>query len=320
MSYCSLLHKASRGRPGEESGRRAAGHAGNVRCQDRPMVPSATQLLGWGVMKRLPLLVCLLCLLTAVASACRSAAPGSTATPQMPKPTAPSPAAVQAGAESAQSSFKTLGGRVIGMAESGEFDSYDKPGAPGAEAFGDNFTGSDRKAAKLSIVAGSAEHFDSIQELIESLETDDDMLGRQPPVSRAPTSRRVSEERRNVSVLGLLAAASREDDNDFHLIICDDPTASAGDQFCFNVEVSGLPASGPHKSRLRMARTQFSSLLNNNLPGNSYRFYSPAIPVRVTGSLFYDVSHKPGAVGPKKFRPETAWEIHPVTEIVEREE
>ena len=36
----------------------------------------------------------------------------------------------------------------------------------------------------------------------------------------------------------------------------------------------------------------------------------------VCGSLFYDISHSPGTVGPQGLRPGTAWEIHPVTSIV----
>jgi hypothetical protein len=37
--------------------------------------------------------------------------------------------------------------------------------------------------------------------------------------------------------------------------------------------------------------------------------------VKVTGSLFFDVDHKAGSVGPTGMRPKTAWEIHPVSDI-----
>jgi hypothetical protein len=37
--------------------------------------------------------------------------------------------------------------------------------------------------------------------------------------------------------------------------------------------------------------------------------------VTVEGSLFYDVDHAPGAVGPRDMKPTTAWEIHPITQI-----
>jgi hypothetical protein len=35
----------------------------------------------------------------------------------------------------------------------------------------------------------------------------------------------------------------------------------------------------------------------------------------VTGSLFFDVDHPAGAVGPQGHRPQTAWEIHPISSI-----
>jgi hypothetical protein len=48
------------------------------------------------------------------------------------------------------------------------------------------------------------------------------------------------------------------------------------------------------------------------------RFEDP-VPVLVTGSLFYDIDHKPGVVGsftPPRRVPATAWEVHPIIEIV----
>jgi hypothetical protein len=35
----------------------------------------------------------------------------------------------------------------------------------------------------------------------------------------------------------------------------------------------------------------------------------------VTGSLFFDMDHLAGVVGTGEFKPQTAWEIHPVTSI-----
>jgi len=146
------------------------------------------------------------------------------------------------------------------------------------------------------------------------------MIERDPPVSRSAKSRRVAEEKRNVQVDGGLCAASREDDNDFHLIVCDDPDVPEDERYCLNVEVSGLPASGAYRARLVAAREQFVGLVGGNPPGSKYRFYEPCIPVRIRGPLFYDISHPPGAVGPSKLRPDTAWEIHPVESIAERPE
>jgi hypothetical protein len=58
-------------------------------------------------------------------------------------------------------------------------------------------------------------------------------------------------------------------------------------------------------------------MLKNELPnGSSYRKYNHPIPVIVEGSLFFDIDHVAGVVGPQGMRPTTAWEIHPITKLV----
>lgn len=242
-------------------------------------------------------------------------------TAQPPRPAAASHPAARA-AEAPQTTV-TPSGRTITIRQSDELDEYEDPVAPAARvaraAESDIFAGTARKTAKTTLVSGTAEEFDSVQALWSSLEPDEDMIHRDPPISHASTSRRVREERRRVSVVALLCAASREDDNDYHAILCDDPHATAPDErYCLNVEVSGLPRSGAYVARLTAARQQFSDILGGNLPGSRYAFYEPPIPVLVTGSLFYDIDHRPGAVGPSALRPDTAWEIHPVETIAER--
>jgi hypothetical protein len=52
------------------------------------------------------------------------------------------------------------------------------------------------------------------------------------------------------------------------------------------------------------------------LPSRSYFRPDPPVPIRVTGSLFWDVDHEdPPYVGPNDFKPKTAWEIHPISDI-----
>jgi hypothetical protein len=215
----------------------------------------------------------------------------------------------------------TPSGKSIQVVDTGEVDSYESDAVASdvvARLSGDNFEGTARRAAKLSISSGALETFGSVQELFDTLEADDDMINRQPKISHSATSRRVSEERRNVSIDTLLVAASREDDNDFHLIVCDEPTAAPEERFCLNVEISGLPTGGVHKAKLTAARNQFKAIVGGQVPGSRYVTYAPPIAVTVSGSLFYDISHPPGAVGPKAFKPATSWEIHPITAIVER--
>jgi hypothetical protein len=47
----------------------------------------------------------------------------------------------------------------------------------------------------------------------------------------------------------------------------------------------------------------------------SYFRPQPPVPVRVTGSLFWDVDHENELVGPADFKPTSAWEIHPISAI-----
>lgn len=255
--------------------------------------------------------VVLLVVLVSIAAGCRA----STRSPA----TSPS-AGIGVASAAPQPVVATLaiGGRSFAIRQSDERDPGETPPSGiGAAAPSEVFAGKARKASKLSLVEAPLETFGTVEELWHSLEDDDEMIGRQPPISRGPTSRRVAEEKRLVKVDALLCAASREDDNDFHLIICDDPKASADSRYCLNVEISGLPSAGIYRAPLKKARDEFSSLLQGNLPGDRYQFYDP-IPVTVVGALFYDIDHRPGQVGPAALRPDTSWEVHPIKSIVFR--
>src|SRR5262249_7451291 len=104
---------------------------------------------------------------------------------------------------------------------------------------------------------------------------------------------------------------------DFHLIIGRNPKSSA---MYMTMEISGLP---PKKSKsfknIQRARDAFKGFFGAKLPGPSYHFYRPPIPVEIEGSLFFDITHaKGGHPGPQDLRPHipTIWEVHPVTKIV----
>ena len=206
-----------------------------------------------------------------------------------------------------------------------QVDPYDKPvsrraiaaaRAPAAVA-GDSFRGTSRKAAKLSIVPGKPDEFDDLKKLIKDLPDDADMADHDPPITTKPNSDRVPEEKRNVRVEAFLYAASREDDNDFHLIIGRNSERSPS--MYMTVELSGLPPkSSKHFSRLSKARNAYKTFFADNMPGTTYDFYDPPIPVTVEGSLFFDMSHahgsKPGPASLRKDIP-TIWEIHPISKI-----
>jgi hypothetical protein len=174
----------------------------------------------------------------------------------------------------------------------------------------DNFAGHDRKVAKTSIADAPDQSFANLGALLESLPKDSDMLNHDPEITEDADSDRVDEEKRNVTVPAFLYATKKEADNDYHLIL---GTNDAG-QF-MTAEVSGLPPAGNIRARLKVARDAFKQFFSGQPIGTSYKKFDPPIPVRISGSLFFDVDHPAGVVGPEPFKPKTAWEIHPVTSI-----
>jgi len=208
-----------------------------------------------------------------------------------------------------------------------EVDPYDAPvavteiptfEAPKPAPTGDAFRGKSRKAAKISIADAGTESFDDLRDLITSLPSEDSMVNHQPLITTNQNSERVTEEMRSVRVRAYLYAASREDDNDFHLIVGRDPEASPS--LYMTMEISGLPPkSSSHFVRLKGARDAYNAFFGSDLPGTSYDFYDPPIPIEIEGSLFFDMSHATGSrPGPQSLRDNmpVIWEIHPVSAIV----
>lgn len=186
---------------------------------------------------------------------------------------------------------------------------------------GDNFKGTARKAAKLSLATAKTEQFSDVKDLIASLAPESDMKNHKPPITTVATSNRVKEEKRNIQVSAFIYAASREDDNDFHLIVGRDPDKSP--EMYMTMELSGLPPSSSASSKkLKAARDAFKKFFDDNfegdLPGLSYDFYDPPIAVEVEGSLFFDMTHASGSrPGPKslKSRMPVIWEVHPISKM-----
>jgi hypothetical protein len=210
-----------------------------------------------------------------------------------------------------------------------ELDVYEKgamgpglaPAAAAAAPAGDNFGGTARKAAKLSISAAKTENFADVKALIKTLPAESTMIHHNPPIGIGATSKRVKEEERNVHVTAFMYAASREADNDFHLIIGLGPNITP--DMYMTMELSGLPpANSAAFPKLKAARDAFKSFftsIGGQLPGTTYDFYHPPIPVQIDGSLFFDMSHASGGrPGPPslKSRMPVIFEVHPITKIV----
>ena len=184
-----------------------------------------------------------------------------------------------------------------------------------AAAAGDSFQGTSRKAAKLSISSAPIEKFTDIKDLIDTLESHSKMQKHKPKITTAATSNRVAEEDRNVVVDAFLWAASREDDNDFHLIVGREPGKK---RLFLTMEISGLPpASAKSRKKIESARNAFKKIVKQ-LPGTGYDFYDPPRKIKIGGSLFWDASHATGPrPGPKDLRPDmpVVWEVHPITSM-----
>lgn len=177
------------------------------------------------------------------------------------------------------------------------------------------FRGHDRKGPKTSIASASKETFSSIEALTATLPSDQIMRNHTPPLEET-TDTRFPEERRNVKVTAWIYAIKYEADQDWHIILGTNPTDTTPTYF--NAEVSGLPANNsPAYQKLKKVREDLAEMFGFDLPASGYWEYEP-VAVVVEGSLFYDIDHPPGAVGPAGTKPTTAWEIHPITKIREQ--
>jgi len=187
----------------------------------------------------------------------------------------------------------------------------------------DDFGGTDRKAAKLSVSDAETESFDNVSDLIATLPAESKMKAHKPPISTAATSGRVKEEDRNIHVDAFIYAASREKDNDFHLIVGMDPDGDT--EMYMTMEISGLPDEGDDSfAQIKSARDEFKQFFEDNsltLPPMTYDFYNPPLKVTIEGSLFFDMTHakgggpRPGPSSLKGHMP-VIWEVHPVSTIV----
>jgi hypothetical protein len=208
-----------------------------------------------------------------------------------------------------------------------EMDEYDEPmaladmleTAPAKQRkIGDTFQGTSRRASKLSIPDALVEECVDLLDLIDSLPSKEQMVNHLPPVTNDKDSKRVFEERRNVRLRVWLYAASREEDNEFHLILGRAPGIMP--ESFMTMELAGLPRSDSNAfARLKATRDAYKRFFGNKMPGGGYHFYEPPIPVEIEGALFFDISHAHGTPpGPKKLRDRmpTVWEVHPITNIV----
>lgn len=185
------------------------------------------------------------------------------------------------------------------------------------------YAGCARRIAKVSLVPeaeAATELYTSIADFKRNALDANHMLdafmrnGIEPRLRTGANHDRHPSERRNVAIDVLLYAVKHEPDNDYHLIV-GDPGCKRSECF-FNIEVSGLPlGSHPDFGALQKTQGDFEAFISHASVDGSYHYWNDPPRARVSGSLFYDISHPPGDVGPKGMQPWTAWEIHPVRTI-----
>jgi hypothetical protein len=180
------------------------------------------------------------------------------------------------------------------------------------ECINAKFAGLSRSKVKTSIVSGNMHTYNTLLQFLNTLPPDVDMEVVVDELSR-PWKDRAIQEQKNVTLKNVfLKAYNREGDNDYHLIIC-----NADQTIFFNAEISGLPGnSAASFQTIKNVRNIFETFPGEKSCGGSYvKFTDPIKIVKLKGSIFFDTDHAAGTVGPLGFRPETAWEIHPVTLI-----
>jgi hypothetical protein len=117
------------------------------------------------------------------------------------------------------------------------------------------------------------------------------------------------------TVAWLHLAAFSKDDSDYHLQITGDRISGNN---CVIVEIPDPRNARSEivRNRWKADRAFIDSLCHSRRPSEAGTIFKKAVRVRVTGQLFYDLSHgNPASRGKKKMKAVTSWEIHPVLTI-----
>lgn len=182
----------------------------------------------------------------------------------------------------------------------------------------DIFQGCIRGKIKTTMLAGTPTPFNTVRQLLASLPKDETMKAMK--LSWFEDAERAKPERQNVWIKkAYLHMIYREPDNDFHLIIGDNPDVEQS--ILMNVEISGIPRGASEETTARFMKVR-KQIINHTRMGDIkcgrvLGPLSPAIPItKLIGTLFFDDPHEAGEIGRNGVKVLRAWEIHPVKEIV----
>jgi hypothetical protein len=138
----------------------------------------------------------------------------------------------------------------------------------------DDFIGSARKAARLSIPEGTPQSFSSLGDLLDSLPSDASM--RTLNIDASPALVRLPQEQRLVRFKALFYAAERSSSNDFNCVLGLETGVKR--RFMMAV-VSGLPQSGSQFFEpLTKPRNQFKDFFSRRKRGAPGKWIRPIQP------------------------------------------
>ncbi|MBK8845363.1 MAG: hypothetical protein IPO27_01945 [Bacteroidetes bacterium] len=179
----------------------------------------------------------------------------------------------------------------------------------------DLFLGIERKKQKSTFLIKLMKNYATVNALRKSFPSDSVMKNLSPPITTDSNSSRVQQEKRNVRInTAFIYAISREADNDFHVIVGDTVPFNAGRSII--VEIAGLPnPANASSDTIQHARTVFENFFGEKCSG-AYSVFTPPIRATIAGTIFYDIGHNPGTIGTGIHKPNTSWEIHPISEFI----
>lgn len=174
------------------------------------------------------------------------------------------------------------------------------------------FLGKARAVAKTTPSDRASKNYNSVGDVLKNLPSDSYMRR----IGVSDSSPRTEDEDFNVYIkTAYLFSIVEEEDGDYHLIIGD--LVNGEKKNLMTAEVAGLPADKKSKAYFLLERTrrqlyeQYPEFFTSNKKTFKPRTVFPEITIR--GSLFFDTHHSAGQIGTGSVKPETVWEIHPVT-------
>lgn len=130
------------------------------------------------------------------------------------------------------------------------------------------------------------------------------------------TSSRCDPEKQNILVKkAWLYVFKHEPDKDYHVLFGDKADYSKA-KYIFNAEVSALPVNFTNdQDQLEKMRRKAVDFFKSQKSCNTLN-YVLSIPIEIKGSLFYDYHHKSETARCKAVQSMSAWELHPVYDII----